>query len=104
TTTTERLFFMDANTTEENRPAIKQDLRSPGFNCAEANLILHLIGFSFDRHIIEFRIVRRPQRQSSVESNLRRSIRLRSKGLANPGFRNSDGDFLIELISIQFHP
>ena len=95
---------MYANPAEENRPAIQQDFRPPGFNRAEPNLVLHLIRLRFDHHLVELGIVRRPQCQSSVEGNLRRSIRVRSKGLANPGFGNSYRYFLIELTSIQFHP
>src|SRR5439155_4784008 len=95
---------MNANAAEENRPAIQQDFRPPGFNRAESNLILHLIRLRFDQHIVEFGTVRRPQRQIGIESNLHQPVRIRSKGLANPSFRNSYPYFLIELISIQFHP
>src|SRR5205807_1064740 len=79
----ERRLFMYANTAEKNRPAIQQDLRPPGFNRAEPNLFLHLVRLRFDRHLVELGTVRRPQRQIGIESNLRRSIRIGSKGLAN---------------------
>src|SRR5437870_2116105 len=95
---------MYANAPQENGPAIQQNLRSAGFNRAKANLILHMIRLRFDHYIVEFGIVRRPQRQRGVESNLRQSIRIRSKGLADPGFGDSYGYSLIELTAIQSHP
>src|SRR5437588_2967418 len=97
-------LFMYAHTAQENGPAVEQNLRASGFNTAEANLVRHVIGFSFDYHIGEFGIVRRPQGEIGIEINLRRSVRIRRKGLADPRFGNSDGDSLSELVSVKSHP
>ena len=61
TSSTKRRLFMYADATQEDWPAVQQYLRAPGFYAAEANLILHAIGFRFDRHLVEFGIVWRPQ-------------------------------------------
>ena len=95
---------MDAHAAQENGLTVQQNIAASGLNGAKADLVLHAIGFGFDQYIVELGIVRRPQRQVCVESNLRRSGCIRSEGLADPGFRNSHGYFLIGLISIKFHP
>src|SRR6266566_871192 len=95
---------MDADATQEDWPAVQENLRSPGFNVPKANLIRDAIGFRFDRNIVELRIVRRPQGQIGVEANLCISVHIRSKGFSKPGFRNSHCYFLIEGVSIQSYP
>ncbi len=95
---------MDADATQKDWAAVQENLRSPGFNAPKANLIRDSIGFRFDRNIVELRIVRRPQRQIGVEANLCISVRVRSKGFGNPGFRNSHCYFLIGGVSIQSYP
>src|SRR5258707_13994049 len=104
TTSPERRFFMDADAAQEDWPAVQENLCPPGLDAAETNLILDPIGFRFDHHIVEFRIVWRPQCQIRVEANLGVPIRVRRKGLADPGFRNSHCYPLIELLSVQSEP
>ena len=47
---------MNAHATKKNGFAIQQDLGASGLNAAETDLILHTIGFRFDRDFIKLGI------------------------------------------------
>src|SRR6266705_2980304 len=95
---------MYAHAAQEDWPAVQENLCSPGFNAAKANLIRDPIGLCFHCDIVEFRIVWRPQCQVGAETNLRISVGVGGEGFADPRFGNSHCHFLTELAAVKSDP
>ena len=62
---------MYADATQENGPSVKQNFCASCFNAAEADLVLHVIGFRFNCHLVELGVFGGPQLQVGVKVDRR---------------------------------
>src|SRR4051794_31144626 len=85
-------FFVNADAMEEDGTPVQQNVSASGLDTAKADLISYLIRFAFDYHVIELRILRRPQLQIRVEIDLSKSASIRVKGFTDPRLRNPHGN------------
>src|SRR6185436_4061540 len=104
TTATQRRLFVNADSAQEDRTSIQQNISAARFNAAETDLLMNLIRLRFDNHVVKFWIVGRPQLQICGEINRRRAARISCKRFTDSGFRNANRNSLIELVSTQLHP
>ncbi len=95
---------MNADSAKENGFPVEQEICAPSFDGAEPDVIDNFFGLSFNLNRIEFRILRRPKCQVSVEGKLAATRCIRFGILGDPRLGNTDSDFLMCLRPAELQP
>src|SRR4051812_21880676 len=99
-----RRFLVNADAAQKQGFTVEQNLRPLDLDTAKAYQVLDLIGLRYNSDLIEFRILRRPEREVCVKVNFGEAVGIRREALGYPGFRDADCDFLSEPGAAQLYP
>jgi len=95
---------MDADSAQEKRFPIQQDIRAAYLNRAESDAVFEMVGLAGDLDAIEFRIFRSPKRQVGAKGKLGVSFGICLKCFAETRLGNSNGDILLKSWPVKLQP
>src|SRR5437764_10616371 len=95
---------MDADSAQENRRSVEEDICALGFNRAKSDALGNPVRLTGNLNLVEPGIFRRPKRQLGVKGNLGASPGICLEYLAESGFRNLNSDSLLKFWSVKLDP
>src|SRR5437762_1420500 len=95
---------MNADAAQEDRSAVKQDVRALGFYRAKSDALCDMVRLTANLNFVKPRAFRRPRIQFRTEGDLGAPLGIRLEHLVEPCFGNSNCDLLLKLWPIQLHP